>query len=54
MDDYQLCLGARNEYRSNLAGVVPSYRTYRPGDYVSFTHVLPRLELYWGRCMGTS
>jgi hypothetical protein len=54
MDDHQLCLGARNEYGSNLAGVIPSYRTYRPRACASFTHLLPRLEHYWGPCMGTS
>lgn len=36
MDDHQLCLGARNEYRSNLAGVLPSYRTYIPRDLCLF------------------
>jgi hypothetical protein len=40
MDDHQLCLGARNEYGSNLAGVIPSYRTYRPRGFVSFTHII--------------
>jgi len=27
MDDYQLCVGARNEYRGDLASGIPSHRT---------------------------
>jgi len=26
MDDYQLCVGTRNEFRSDLAGGVPPHR----------------------------
>jgi hypothetical protein len=52
MDDHQLCLGARNEYRSNVAGVIPSYRTYRPRGCVSFTHIIAQVGTLLGALYG--
>ena len=52
MDDHQLCLGARNEYRSNLAGVIPSYRTYSPRGCISFTHIIAQVGTLLGALYG--